>query len=75
MRQASRAAKMAPVTFHELRHTYASTLVNRGCPMAVVAQLLGHANTRVTEQHYAHLAKSTVRDELLRSMPRLGIVG
>ena len=75
MRQAYKAANMAPVTFHELRHTYASTLVNRGCPMAVVAQLLGHANTRVTEQHYAHLARSTVRDELLRSMPRLGIVG
>jgi hypothetical protein len=29
----------------------------------------------MTEKHYAHLARSTVRDELLRAMPRLGILG
>jgi len=40
----------------------------------VVAELLGHAGTAVTEKHYAHLARNTVRDELLRAMPTLGIV-
>jgi len=43
--------------------------------MAVVAHQLGHANTRMTEQHYAHLARNTVRDEVLKTMPTLGIVG
>ena len=75
MSEACKRAGIEPATFHELRHTYASTLVNRGCPMPVVAQLLGHASTAMTERHYAHLAKNTVRDELLRAMPNLGIVG
>ena len=74
MHDAYRKAGIGPTTFHELRHSYASTLVNSGCPMPVVAKLLGHASTVMTERHYAHLAKNTVRDELLRSMPTLGIV-
>jgi integrase len=73
--QACQEAGIEPTTFHELRHTYASTLVNRGCPLMVVAKLLGHADTQITEKHYAHLARSTVREELLRAMPNLGIVG
>jgi len=74
MHDAYRKAGIGPTTFHELRHSYASTLVNSGCPMPVVAKLLGHASTVMTERHYAHLAKNTVRDELLRAMPTLGIV-
>jgi integrase len=74
MSEACKKAGIEPATFHELRHTYASTLVNRGCSMPVVAKLLGHANTMMTEKHYAHLARNTVRDELLKTMPMLGIV-
>jgi pyruvate,orthophosphate dikinase len=35
------AAKIEPLTFHELRHTYATRLVVRGVSMAVVARQLG----------------------------------
>ena len=62
------------ITFHELRHTYASTLVNRGCSLFVVAHQLGHANTKMVERVYGHLAPSTVRSEVMRTMPTLGIV-
>jgi len=72
---ACKKAGIEPTTFHELRHSYASTLVNRGCSLPVVAELLGHADTRVTEKHYAHLSHNWVREELLRSLPTLGIVG
>lgn len=44
---------------HDLRHAYASMCVNNGCTIYEVSQLLGHADTRVT-QRYAHLSKTTM---------------
>jgi integrase len=55
MKLACEGSKVARATFHELRHTYASGLVNAGVPMAYVAAQLGHADTRITEKHYGHL--------------------
>jgi integrase len=51
-----------PATFHVLRHTWASHRVMAGAPIMVVAQVLGHADTRMVEKHYGHLAPSYVRD-------------
>ena len=56
-------------TFHELRHTYASTMVRKGAPLMVVAQALGHADTRMVDKHYAHLAPSYVADTIRRMAP------
>ncbi|MDR2561788.1 MAG: site-specific integrase [Holophagales bacterium] len=74
IREACKKAGIEPATFHELRHTYASMLVNRGCVLSVVAELLGHSSIKMVEKHYGHLSRNTVRDELLRAMPRLGIL-
>jgi integrase len=61
--QASAAAKLSPpATFHSLRHTWASHRVMAGAPLMVVAQVLGHSDTRMVEKHYGHLAPSYVRD-------------
>lgn len=50
------ASNIGHVRIHDLRHTYASWLLQAGVPMAEVARLLGHAS-QVTTQRYAHLAE------------------
>jgi integrase len=75
IRAACGAAKITPaISFHELRHTYASRLAMRGVPMAVIAAQLGHSDTRMTERHYAHLSPSYIADTVRQSFGTLGIV-
>jgi integrase len=75
IREACKAARIKPaVGFHVLRHTYASRLAMKGVSMAVIAQQLGHADTRITERHYAHLAPSYVADTIRAAFGSLGIV-
>ena len=68
-------AEIAAVTFHELRHTYASALVNKGVPLAYVAEQLGHSNTRMVEKHYGHLCPSAKADSIRLLAPVLGFDG
>jgi integrase len=76
MLEACKRAKINPaISFHVLRHTHGSTLAMRGVPMGVIAEQLGHADTRMTEKHYAHLAPSYVADTIRANFPTLGIAG
>jgi integrase len=73
--EACKRAKIAPaVSFHVLRHTHGSLLAMEGVPLAVIAKQLGHADTRMTERHYAHLAPSYVAETIRASFPKLGLV-
>ena len=45
---------------HELRHSAASLLSAAGVPLEEVADLLGHASTRVTSAVYRHRTTPTV---------------
>jgi len=63
------------VNFHILRHTHGSHLAMSGVPMGVVAAQLGHADTRMTEKHYAHLAPSYVAQAIRANFPVLGLTG
>ena len=68
-------AKIAPaISFHILRHTYATALVQAGVPLGVIASNLGHADTRMTERHYAHMAPSYVAETIRAAMPRTNSV-
>jgi len=46
---------------HDLRHNYASMLVNNGVSIYSVSQVLGHSSVIVT-QRYAHLSTKTLQD-------------
>lgn len=70
--RACEAAGIAPTTFHALRHTYASHAVMAGAPLMVVAENLGHSDTRMVEKHYGHLAESYVKDTIKRTAPKFG---
>jgi integrase len=48
-------AALADLRLHDLRHSFASFLANRGERLYYVQRLLGHANLRST-QRYAHIA-------------------
>ena len=54
-------AGLLDVRLHDLRHSFASFLVNNGVSLYVVQGLLGHLNARTT-QRYAHLANETLSD-------------
>jgi integrase len=73
MHQACEVAKLTLLTFHELRHTYASALVNHGVPLAYVAAQLGHTDTRMVERYYGHLSPNAQADAIRSLAPKLGI--
>jgi integrase len=53
-RRIKRRAGLPGLRLHDLRHSFASFLVNGEVSLYVVQQLLGHVNFRTT-QRYAHL--------------------
>jgi hypothetical protein len=41
-------------------------------PLLVVAQNLGHSDTRMVEKHYGHLAPSFIADTIRAAAPTFG---
>ncbi len=66
------AAQVEGVTFHILRHTYASHSLMGGMPLEVLQKQLGHNDLRITMRHYAHLCNSFKRDAVRRTGPVFG---
>ena len=54
-------AGLPEVRMHDLRHSFASFLINSGRSLYEVQHLLGHAQS-ITTQRYAHLSQSTLLD-------------
>lgn len=52
---ATKAAGLAPMRMHDLRHTYASLLAHLGHKPLEVSTWMGHANIAFTLQTYTHL--------------------
>lgn len=58
---ACRRAGLEDVTFHTLRHSFASRLAQAGVPLNTIRELLGHGDMTVT-MRYAHLAPNNLRE-------------
>lgn len=58
---ARKQAGLDDLRMHDLRHSFASFLINGGRSLYEVLQLLGHSNSQMT-QRYAHLAHETLLD-------------
>ena len=61
--RAREAAHLPTVRIHDLRHTYASLLINNGASIYEVQQLLGHHHVSMTER-YAQLFPNTLQDRV-----------
>lgn len=75
MDAACATASLEPLTFHELRHKYASGLVNASVPLAFFAQHLGHTDIRMVTKHYGHMAPNALADAVRGLAPKLSLGG
>ena len=53
------------LTFHSLRHSYASQLVHSGVDLYHVKELLGHSTIQLTER-YSHLSESALKKAAMK---------
>jgi integrase len=65
-------AKLHRIRFHDLRHTFASLLIQNGESLAYVKEQMGHSSIRVTVDVYGHLIPGANRQAVNR-LPTLGI--
>lgn len=56
------------LTMYNLRHSYASMLVQNGFPSRMIAELLGHRDTTMVDRTYGHLNNSEMRNFYLDFM-------
>lgn len=57
LRIIERELKLPIISFHKLRHTYVSILIDKGISEAVIAKQVGHSSTAMIQKVYGHLLK------------------
>jgi len=65
-----KAAELPHLRLHDLRHQFASFLVNDGRTLYEVQAILGHSSSKVTER-YAHLSTATLQQASASASARL----
>lgn len=62
-------AELTRMSPHTLRHTYASVLLDKGCDLRTIQELLGHSSISST-QIYTHLTPGKLKDAYKKAHPR-----
>lgn len=70
---AAEAAGIEGVSFHSMRHAFASRMIDRGISSTVLAALMGHESASITERRYVHLFDRQRTDEQVRQAMASGV--
>ena len=65
-------AGLRRIRFHDLRHTFASLLIQNGEPLTYVKEQMGHSSIKMTVDVYGHLVPGANRQAVNR-LPCLGV--
>jgi integrase len=63
-------AGLRDIRFHDLRHTFATLMLQNGEHPKVVQEMLGHATIAITMDTYSHVLPDMQRD----AVARLGVL-
>jgi len=67
LQRAARDAGLGPVVPHQLRHTFATALVNAGCSLQSLMAMLGHVSAEMSLR-YGRLFDATVRADYEKAL-------
>jgi len=69
-----KTAGLDDLRLHDLRHNYASMMVNSGRSLYEVQHILGHSDPKVT-MRYAHLSTETLHDAVDAAAQKIAAAG
>ena len=72
--KAAEHAGIEGVSFHDMRHAFASRMVSRGISSTVLAKIMGHESSTITERRYIHLFDRQRTDDSVREAMAWGAV-
>jgi integrase len=67
-----KGASLKEIRVHDLRHTYASLALQRGTPIEIVSERLGHSSVGFTLDTYRHLYEAERREAAISLVDLLG---